>query len=259
MKIFDFESYSLAVEPVYAESVRDENIILVFLHEALGSIAQWKSFPQNLCNELKLNGITYERQGHGSSSELTETRGLDYLHNYAWIELPALLNKLISIDKKIILVGHSDGASIALLYAAKFPRQVIGIVSMAAHLIVEKQTIAGLLPAMKAYESGKLDALKKYHGEKTDALFYAWALTWDLPEYRDWTMCKEIETINQPILAMQGMEDQYGTFQQLELIEKHVLGEVELEFIKNCKHHPHLEQPIFVIERISKWCEKLYL
>jgi len=259
MKIFDFESYSLAVEPIYAEITSYENTLLIFLHEALGSIAQWKSFPQNLCNKLRLNGIVYERQGHGNSSALKDKRNEFYLHNYAWDELHKLIETILSLDKKIILVGHSDGASIALLYASKFPKQVIGIVSMAAHVIVEKETIAGIQPAVDAYEQGKLVGLKKYHGEKTDGLFYAWAKTWNLNEFKDWNICREIENINQPVLAIQGMDDQYGTFQQLELIKNHIVGDVDLEFIKNCGHHPHLEQSIFVIERISKWVQKLYL
>lgn len=263
MKIFDFKSeldtYSLAVEPIYTDKVGNENTILVFLHEALGSIAQWKSFPQQLCNELQLNGIMYERRGHGASSPLVKVRDENYLQEYAWQELPTLLDRIISIDKKIILVGHSDGASIALLYAAKYPRQVIGVVSMAAHVIVEKETLAGIIPAVKAYELGKLDGLKKYHGEKTDTLFYAWADTWNLPVYIHWTICEEIESINQPVLAMQGVDDQYGTYEQLKRIETHVSGDVELEFIKNCGHHPHLEQPTFVIERILNWHQNSYL
>ncbi|MCO5259527.1 MAG: alpha/beta hydrolase [Crocinitomicaceae bacterium] len=252
MKLIAFSDKTLALEPVFAKSVTDESTVLVFLHEALGSIGQWKSFPQNLCNAVQLNGVVYEREGYGSSSPLKEQRDEMYLHNYALVELPALIDKIIPEDKRIILVGHSDGASIALLYAAKYPNRVKAVVSMAAHVIVEDVTLQGIEPAVRAYEAGKLEGLKKYHGEKTDTLFYAWATTWNLLVFRDWNICSDIQPITCPILAIQGVNDQYGTAKQVELIKEAALhSAVEILLLTNCGHHPHLEQPEKVIHAVS--------
>jgi len=256
VKHIELNGISLAVAPVFAKEVVDEHTVLLFLHEALGSIGQWKSFPQQLCNALKFNGIVYERQGYGNSSPLTSERTNAYLHHYAWEELPRLLDVLLPQEKKVILVGHSDGASIALLYAAKYPQRVQALVSMAAHVIVEDVTLAGIAPAVQAYQQGKLDGLKKYHGDKTEQLFYAWAHTWNLREFRDWNICKDIETIDCPILAIQGINDQYGTEKQLDLIDQHTpLAIVQKVLIPQCGHHPHLEQPAKVIELICNFAK----
>lgn len=244
---------SLAVQPIYTTTNQDENVIIIFLHEALGSIPQWKAFPQELCDALHLNGIVYERQGHGNSSPLSESRNEMYLHDYAYKELPTLLNTILSPDKKVILVGHSDGASIALLFAACNPKKVVGIISMAAHVIVEEVTLHGIAPAVKAFENKKLEGLRKYHGEKTDDLFYAWAKTWNHPSFRDWNICNELKTINCPVLAIQGENDQYGTETQLLLIQENIPHKTTLELIKNCGHHPHLEQATTVIDLIKEW------
>ena len=242
MKLVEIKDRTLAVEPIYVDSVVDENTIVVFLHEALGSIGQWKSFPSLICQKLKLNGLVYEREGYGNSTDLLHVRTNRYLHNYAWDELPQLIETILPKDKRVILIGHSDGASIALLYAAKFPSRVKAVVSMAAHVIVEDVTLKGIAPAVTAYQVGKLEGLKKYHGDKTEVLFYAWANTWNLAEFRDWNICEDIATIQCPVLAFQGVNDQYGTKLQLELIQKSIVeGKVEIHEIPNCGHHPHLE------------------
>ncbi len=257
MKIVDFPDYSLAIEAVYAEKQFNDDVLLLFLHEALGSIPQWKSFPQSLCDATGINGIIYEREGYGNSSALKATRAKDYLHQYAWKELPALIEKIISPDKKLILIGHSDGASIALLFASKFPKQVIGIISMAAHVIVENETLAGIAPAVKAFEQKKLEGLRKFHGDQTDTLFYAWANTWNLPEFKSWDITESLKTISCPVLAIQGKDDQYGRIQQLELIQEYVPGEVVIEFLPNCGHHPHLERSLDLIEIIVSFVKSI--
>ena len=143
-----------------------DSIVALFIHEALGSIGQWKSFPQELCDELGVQGIVYDRQGHGNSSNFIEERDEHYLHHYAMKELPPFAEMVIPKDKKILLIGHSDGGSISLLYDHKYPARIAGMVTMAAHVINEPETIAGIQPAVDAYELGKLDGLKKYHGDK---------------------------------------------------------------------------------------------
>lgn len=254
MKLIELTGKTLAVSPVFATHVADDSCVLIFLHEALGSIGQWKGFPQQVCNALQMNGIVYEREGYGHSSTLQQQRTNRYLHDYAWEELPELIDIILPKEKQVILVGHSDGASIALLYAARFPGKVKAIVSMAAHVIVEEVTLKGIAPAVNAYRAGKLEGLRKYHGDKTEGLFYAWADTWNLKAFRNWNLCEDIEAICCPVIALQGVDDQYGTPLQLELIEKAIKeGKVTKILIPKCGHHPHLEVPEQVEDAIMEW------
>lgn len=226
--------------------------VLLFLHEALGSIGQWKSFPELLCNQLKLSGIVYERQGHGMSGELSEPRNENYLHDYALNELPEFL-AAINENRPLWLIGHSDGGTIALLFASVYPERVQGIITMAAHVINEPETIVGIYPAVAAYEAGKLKGLEKYHGAKTETLFFAWANIWRSDIFKKWNITKEISGCTSPGLFIQGADDQYGTNKQLELIETHYSGENTSMPIENCGHHPHLEQTEIVISEIVKF------
>jgi pimeloyl-ACP methyl ester carboxylesterase len=253
---------NLPSNQLYYESIRiaqpvSEKIILVFLHEALGSIGQWRNFPSQLCNELKLNGLVYEREGHGKSSAFQQSRTANYLHEYALEELPLVLENLIGIDQKIILVGHSDGGSIALIYAAQFPKKVAAVITMAAHVINEPETIAGIQPAIDAYNAGKLEGLKKFHGDKTEDLFFAWANTWKSADFKDWNICQDISGINAPLLALQGSRDQYGTIKQLQLIEESVNGIVETQLLDACGHQPHLEKMELVIGEIKMFLDRV--
>lgn len=255
MKLVQLQNgVNLNIQPVYADLCDRADTVLIFIHEALGSIGQWKGFPQQLCNTLGLNGIVYEREGYGGSSALREGREVDYLNKYAWEELPELLKIILPSDKKVILVGHSDGASIALLYGSKFPERVTGIVSMAAHVIVENETIEGILPAVSAFQAGKLDGLRKYHGDKTDSIFYAWSNIWLSQKFRKWNICDDIRGIQSPVLLMQGDKDQYGTIQQLALIKQAISHEeVSVAWIKDCGHIPFLQQTEIVLDYIYEW------
>lgn len=248
----ELDTIGLHYEWILPSSIRSEETILLFLHEALGSIGQWKSFPEELCERIHLKGIVYERQGHGTSSPFTSERDEYYLHNYALKELPQFIEKIIP-DKKVILVGHSDGGSIALLFAHKHPENVVGIVTMAAHLINEPETISGIGPAVKAFEEGKLDGLKKYHTDKTEQLFYAWANTWRSDAFKTWNIENDVGSNRIPGLFIQGEDDQYGTPQQLVLIQTKFPNTGKSILLKECGHHPHLEQKEKVIELINNW------
>ncbi|NRA13280.1 MAG: alpha/beta fold hydrolase, partial [Crocinitomicaceae bacterium] len=203
-------NFNLNYETVQSNDLKNTNFILLFLHEALGSIPQWKTFPQDLCDRLGIDGIVYERQGHGDSDALIRVRTSTYLHDYAFNELPRFIEKAIPKEKKIILIGHSDGGTIALLYASRFPSQIKSIVTMAAHVINEPETIAGIEPAIKAFKKGKLKGLGKYHGDKTTDLFYAWANTWKDGSFENWNITSEITSRGLSGLFIQGEEDQYG-------------------------------------------------
>lgn len=241
MAFTSFNGLQLHFESIRVDNVQNDTI-LIFLHEALGSIPQWRNFPTELCHLLGMNGLVYERQGHGQSDSLSKLRTSSYLHDYAWNELTAFLETILSPEQSIILVGHSDGGTIALLYASKFPKKVKGVITMAAHVINEAETIAGIAPAVEAFEAGKLEKLRSFHGDKTDALFYAWANTWKHPEFASWNICSEISTLTIPSLIIQGEKDQYGTIKQLQLIADNVKGKCQIELIKDCAHHPHLEK-----------------
>lgn len=250
-KIIQLDSHQVNVQFLFADEVINDSTLLVFLHEALGSIGQWRGFPQLLCNQMGLNGIVYDRRGHGKSDPELDPRGVDYLHQAAHIELKKLIDVLIPLDKKIMLVGHSDGGTIALLYAAKYPKQIAGICTMAAHVLVEDETLNGIQPAIEAYKKGKLDGLKKFHGEKTNALFYAWANTWLMPTFKSWNIVAEIKGIDCPSIIIQGKDDQYGTEKQVSEIVS-ALSNAEGVMLENCKHHPHLEKTNEVIELIKE-------
>lgn len=232
----------------------EKGTVCVFLHEALGSIPQWKQYPQSVCRALQLPGLVIERRGHGQSDPLTEPRLPSYLHDYTQ-ELHDILLEVFPINTRFILIGHSDGASIALLYAAQFPVSVKAVISMAAHTFVEEETIAGIPPAVAAYEQGKLDGLKRIHGEKTAALFYAWSTIWQSPEFRSWNIIEDVKSIQCPVLALQGSNDQYGTEKQVDSISKNVT-DVTTVIIRDCGHHPHLEKPTEILELTCNFLSK---
>lgn len=236
-------------------SLTDSKPILIFLHEALGSIIQWKSFPSELCNSFNLPGIVIERTGHGKSSALIGERDIHYLHQYA-DETAAVLREILNHNQKYILVGHSDGGSIALILASRNTKNLQAVVTMAAHTFVEDETLAGIHPAIAAFEASKLDGLYKIHGEKTKPLFYAWANTWLAPAFKKWDIRDEIQSFTLPVLAIQGAEDQYGTEEQVNSIIFSHENRLK-EMIPSCGHHPHLERKELVIRQIEDWLKSI--
>lgn len=254
-KIIRFDSKEINIQWINTGSLNGSRPVLVFLHEALGSIIQWKSFPQDLCISLNLPGLVIERSGHGKSSPLTGARDSTYLHHYA-DETIHVLREVLSPEQKIILIGHSDGGSIALILAAKELKNLRAVVIMAAHTFVEAETLAGIHPAIEAFKEGKLNGLYKIHGEKTEALFYAWANTWLSPEFKSWDIRNEIRDFTQPVLAIQGLNDQYGTEEQVNSIVKGHANRTG-KMIPACGHHPHLEKSAEMVNLISGWISTL--
>jgi pimeloyl-ACP methyl ester carboxylesterase len=250
-KTLHFPDREIHVSWILSSRFDEKRPTLIFLHEALGSIPQWKSFPLHLCDILQFPGLIIERTGHGHSSDLVSARSKDYLHEYAQ-ETELVIQEVLGGVAPYILIGHSDGGSIALIHAAKNHKHCLGIATMAAHTFVEAETIAGIKPAVQAFEAGKLDGLYRIHGDKTNDLFYAWADTWRSPDFRFWDIRKEILQITCPILAIQGENDQYGTYDQLKSIAT-IGAHAQLEWIPGCGHHPHLEASMIVTNRISNW------
>lgn len=231
-------------------AVDDTTPTLVFLHEGLGCIKLWRDFPEQLCATTHLSGIAYDRLGHGASDPMPKPRTPRYLHDEALEYLPAFL-EATGIEKPV-LIGHSDGGTIALLFASYYPDNVSGLVTEAAHVFVEEKTLAGIRNTLAAYESTHLKkSLKKYHGEKTDALFYAWAHTWLSPEFRQWNIVDEIKSITVPTLIIQGVDDEYGTAQQVDAIANSINGWTEKVMIPHCGHVPHIRARKMVLELVS--------
>jgi pimeloyl-ACP methyl ester carboxylesterase len=225
---------------------------LVFLHEGLGSVAGWRGFPRALCDRLGAPGLVYSRRGYGRSTPLAESRATDYLHREAWDVLPALLDRCGV--RRPLLVGHSDGGSIALLYAARFDPLAIAI--MAPHVFVEDVTIAGIVQARAAWVAGKLkDPLARVHDDP-DGAFFGWNDGWLNPAFRLWNIEAELPKIRCPVLAIQGYDDQYGTMEQLDRIARGVPGRMTPLKLEKCGHSPQRDQPEAVIEVIGALFEQ---
>jgi pimeloyl-ACP methyl ester carboxylesterase len=200
-------------------SVSSPAATLVFLHEGLGSVAMWRDFPAQLCAATGCAGLVYSRQGYGQSDAVPDVRGAgrlqpDYMHREAWHVLPELL-RVCGIGKAILL-GHSDGGTIALLHAAKFP--VAACIVMAPHLFVEDISISAITQARTAYEHGDLRArLAKFHAD-VDGAFWQWNDIWLSPAFRSFNIEAECKRITCPLLAIQGHDDPYGTMAQIDAL-----------------------------------------
>jgi pimeloyl-ACP methyl ester carboxylesterase len=214
--------------------------VVVFLHEGLGSITQWRDFPQALCAATGFAGVVYERLGHGGSDPAALPRPDDFLSVEAEQVLPALLDAL-GIGRPV-LFGHSDGGSIALLFAAAFPTRPVACVAVAAHVFLEPATEAALAAAAEAYAAGDLRSrLARHHGANTDAMFWGWNDTWRRLAPTGWSITDRLARIGCPVLAVQGLDDAHGTPAQVDAILGGVSGPAESLLIPGCGHLPHVE------------------
>ena len=213
---------------------------LVFLHEGLGSIGQWRDFPARVAAATGLPALIYSRYGYGQSDVLEQPRQSDFMHREALEALPELLRQL-EIARPI-LIGHSDGASISLIYAgAGLPAAAVAV--MAPHVSIEDKNIAGIVAAKKTFETTDLaQRLGRYHRDPVKT-FRGWCDAWLAPEFRDWNIENYLAGIDCRLLAIQGDGDEYGTMEQLDSIARHVAGPVELVKLEGCGHSPHKDQP----------------
>jgi pimeloyl-ACP methyl ester carboxylesterase len=242
---------------------------LVFLHEGLGSIAQWKTFPGDLCRTTGCAGFLYERFGYGmpeapsspdSDSDPASTHGLspwplDYLEKEARI-----LDEILEICevKNPLLIGHSDGGTIALIHAAMHSRKLVGVITEAAHIFVEEITIRGISRVVSAYERGGLkEKLARYHGERTDSVFRRWSERWLDPQFRSWNMKNLLGSITCPVLVIQGRKDEFATLAQVEGIKNGVSGPVKTAIIDGARHIPHLQAEQRVLRKMGKFIPSL--
>jgi pimeloyl-ACP methyl ester carboxylesterase len=228
---------------------------MVFLHEGLGSVAMWKDFPHTLCATLGMRGLVYSRYGYGKSTPrpLEERWDPTFMHMEAQNVLPQLLAAL-KIDRPW-LFGHSDGASIALIYAATYPKAVPGLIAVAPHVFVETLSIESIEVARDLYvRSGLREKLAKYHAD-VDSAFWGWNDVWLSNEFRDWNIADALPHIEAPTLAIQGEDDEYGTAAQVETVARET-QRGELVLIPDCKHSPHRDQPEIVIDAVRYFVEE---
>jgi pimeloyl-ACP methyl ester carboxylesterase len=235
------------IEHQWIAPEREAAPLVVFLHEGLGSLAMWKDFPQRLCDAVGARGLVYSRPGYGRSTprDRDEAWGVDFMHRQAHEVLPALLDAL-GVREPVWLFGHSDGGSIALLFAARFPARTAGTIVLAPHIVVEDLSVASIAKAKTTYETTDLkQRLAKYHDDP-DSAFWGWNDIWLHPPFKQWSIEAEIESIDGPLLAMQGLDDEYGTLQQIRGIRERV-PHTELLELPMCAHSPHKDQPERVI------------
>lgn len=225
---------------------------LVLLHEGLGCIGLWKDFPERLAQATGLGVFLWSRAGFGRSDPIGMPRPLDYLEQ----ETPMVAEVLAAAGiERSVLVGHSDGGTIALLHAASDRANGLeSVVTMAAHVFVEDVTIAGIRETKRAWEEGDLRAkLARWHGANVDGAFYGWCDVWLDPAFRDWNIERRLPAVRVPVLAMQGADDQYGTPAQIEAIARRVSGPAEALLLPGAGHSPHLDRPEAVIAAICRF------
>ena len=220
---------------------------LVLLHEGLGCVAMWRDFPDKLAAASGCRVVVYSRPGYGASEPHRQARRPDYMHREAREVLPALLAAL-AIEKPVLL-GHSDGGSIALIHAGSFPDAVAGVVAMAPHEFVEAETLAGIRAARAFWASSDWpQKLARYHRDAA-RVFADWNDCWLSPEFRDWNIEACLPAIRCPVLAIQGEDDEYATLRQIEVIGERVAG-AELLKLAACGHTPQRDQEAAVLAAI---------
>jgi pimeloyl-ACP methyl ester carboxylesterase len=224
---------------------------LVFLHEGLGSIRQWRDFPLQVVQATGCRALLYSRYGYGQSDVLAEPRaGVDFMHREALEALPELLEGL-AIERPV-LVGHSDGASIALIHAGA-GHAVRALALMAPHVFVEPVCVQSIRKASAAFDSTDLaQRLGKYHRDP-HRTFHLWADVWLDPEFLKWNIEASMPAISCPVLAIQGEDDEYGTLAQLEAIKRGVRGPCELVQLPACGHAPFRDQPRATLDALAKF------
>lgn len=217
--------------------------VLVFLHEGLGCVDMWKSFPEHLAKTTGCDGFVFSRQGYGRSDPCRLPWKINFMHIQALKVLPKILEAAGIHDH--ILIGHSDGGSIALIHAGsrRASFRLKGVITEAAHVFCEPVTLASIRAAGQAYENGRLkEKLARYHGDNIDIAFRGWHDAWLNHRFVHWDIRKYLSHIRVPVLALQGEKDPYGTLVQLAAIREHV-PDCVTRIIRHCCHAPHQEQP----------------
>jgi pimeloyl-ACP methyl ester carboxylesterase len=229
---------------------------LVLLHEGLGSLELWKDFPTQLAEYCGSPVLIYSRQGYGRSSPARLPRALDYLSVAGPDELGRVLDSLV-LDQ-VVLLGHSDGASIALAYAARRDPRVSGVVVLAPHVDVEQASVEGVRRTVDAYARGDLrERLRAYHGENLDSAFRGWSETWLNPAFAKWNLHQALPRIQVPLLAIQGRDDEFATPAQLQTIACEIGGDCQTVLLDDCRHFPQNQARDRVLTLVAGFMAKL--
>lgn len=232
----------------------DEAPTLVLLHEGLGCVGLWNDFPGKLSEATGLGVFAYSRAGYGASSPVKLPRPLTYMHDEARETLPRLLDAIGF--RRGLLVGHSDGASIAAIYAGSHQdHRVGGLVLIAPHFFTEDAGIASIVEARKAYETGDLRArLSRWHAD-VDNAFKGWNGAWLDPDFRKWDITDFLAYIRVPVLIVQGEEDQYGTVKQIEVAQDECYCPVEVALLRGARHSPQREAPEATLKAMTDFVD----
>lgn len=229
---------------------------LVFLHEGLGSAGLWRDVPQALSTRTGCGVLNYSRYGNGHSQPLSESRIPRYMHDEALRVLPELLEAHCIRD--VVLVGHSDGASIALIYAAEHPERVRGVVLEAPHVFVEDLSVRSIAQAKVLYETGALRAKLARHHDDVDRTFYGWNDIWLHPDFRAWNIQEYAHRLSAPVLLIQGADDEYGSLAQLEAIRTCAIeARIETLVLAQCGHSPHRDRPAATLDAIANFVAEI--
>ena len=248
--IINIEGYNIHYELIGKEWISKGKDILVFLHEGLGSIPQWKNFPQVLSKQLQLPALIYERIGYGESDFWANDEiKSKFLHNEANVILPALIKEL-EIKNNIILFGHSDGGTISLIHLAKPLPQIKAAIVEAPHIFLEEHSLYGIRKARKLLDNSTIiSILNKYHQGRAYTLIDKWTAHWLAANDIDWNAKSELNKITLPLLLIQGYNDDFGTFAQIDNVASSVKSKIiQVEKIEDCGHVPHLEKQEIIID-----------
>ncbi len=228
---------------------------LVLLHEGLGSVSLWRDFPARLAAATGCGALVYSRRGYGRSEGAPLPRGVDFMHREAEV-----LERVLEVAgvMQAIPVGHSDGASIALIHAASHGEgRVRGLILEAPHVFVEEVTVRSIAALPEAYRTGLARALRRHHHEQTDATFEGWTGIWLDPAFRAWSLVDLLPAVRAPVLVIQGEDDEYGTLRQVEAIREGVRGPVSTLVLPRCGHSPHRDHPDAVLSAMSEFVGRL--
>ena len=229
---------------------------IVLLHEGLGCAALWRDFPAKLAAAIGFGVVVYSRAGYGQSDPADLPRPLDYMTREAVEVLPQVLDAIGF--RRGILMGHSDGATIAAIYSGSVPdHRVRGLVLMAPHFFTEETGLAEIARARVAYETGDLrERMARYHRDPDNA-FRGWNDSWLHPDFRRWNVSEVIDYLRVPTLVIQGRQDQYGTLAQVEEIESRSYAPVDTVILDECRHAPFQDQPQAVLDAVSEFTARL--
>jgi len=252
-----FHGRDIRLEYGWIGKERSDAPLFIFLHEGLGSLSMWKDFPQRLCDLANYRGLVFSRYGYGRSTPrpISEKWPVHFMHEQAQDLLPKFLDKVgVNAASRSWVLGHSDGGSIALLFAAALPTRVAGLVLLAPHIFVEDLSIASIEQARDDYRSTDLrERLRRYHADP-DSAFWGWNDIWLDPQFRRWNIEPALQDVRCPVLAVQGFDDPYGTMAQIDGIAKRI-SQARILKLAQCGHSPHRDQADALIEAVTNFVQ----